>query len=79
MTFVCLQCNIVLFRKISPIHADLRIGEQGHDDDHGLGRGAQPLADRACGGAERLATLRPDDLRDTTRKLWAVSSTGCLG
>src|SRR5262249_11191605 len=30
------------------------MGEQGHDEDDGLCRGAQPIADRACRSAEGL-------------------------
>src|SRR5215471_21350596 len=37
------------------------MGQQGHDDDHGLGRGAQPIAHRASGGAERLVTLMAEE------------------
>jgi hypothetical protein len=36
------------------------MSEPGHDKDHRLGRGAQPLEARALGGAERLAALRTD-------------------
>ena len=43
------------------------MGEQGHNDHHGLCRGAQPIEDRACGGAERLATLRTDEAPVLTR------------
>src|SRR6266516_3958095 len=34
------------------------MGEQGHDEGHGLCRSAQPIKHRAFGGAERLVTLR---------------------
>lgn len=37
------------------------MGEQGHDDDHGLGRGAQPIKHGACGDAERFVTLMADE------------------
>src|SRR5206468_24376 len=32
------------------------MGEQGHDEGHGLCRGAQPIEGCAFGGAERFAT-----------------------
>ncbi len=34
------------------------MGEQGHDEGHGLCRSPQPIKHRAFGGAERLVTLR---------------------
>src|SRR5207247_9702175 len=37
------------------------MGKQGHDEDHGLCRGAQPIEHRACGGAERFVTLVTDE------------------
>jgi hypothetical protein len=37
------------------------MGEQGHDEDHGLGRGAQPIKHCPCGGAERFVTLMADE------------------
>jgi len=37
------------------------MGEQGHDDDHGLGRGAQPIEDSPFAGAERFVTLMADE------------------
>jgi hypothetical protein len=37
------------------------MGKQGHDDDHGLGRGAQPIEHCACGGAERFVTRVADE------------------
>ena len=37
------------------------MGEQGHHDDDGLGRGAQAIEDRLCGGAEGLLTLATDE------------------
>ena len=36
------------------------MGEQGHHDDHGLCRGAQPIEDRTFAGAEGLLTLVAD-------------------
>ena len=36
------------------------MGEQGHDDDHGLGRGAQPRKHCTCDGTERFVTLMAD-------------------
>ena len=33
------------------------MGEQGHDKDHGLGRGAQPIEHRTCSGAEGFVAL----------------------
>ena len=33
------------------------MGEQGHDEDHGFCRGAQPIEDRAGGSAEGFMTL----------------------
>jgi len=43
------------------------MGAQGHDDDDSLCRGAQPIEDRACGGAARLATLRAEEASVLTR------------
>ena len=37
------------------------MGEQGHDDHHGLRRGAQPVKDRTFRGAEGLMTLLTDE------------------
>src|SRR3989442_4808737 len=37
------------------------MGEQGHDEGHGLCRGAQPIEGRAFGGAERLVTRVTDE------------------
>ena len=37
------------------------MGEQGHDEHHGLCRGAQPREDRACGGAKGLLTRVTDE------------------
>src|SRR5437660_5147018 len=37
------------------------MGEQRHDEAHRLGRGTQPIEDRACGGAEGLLTLVTDE------------------
>src|SRR2546428_10734750 len=37
------------------------MGEQGHDEGHGLCRSAQPIKHRAFGSAERLATLRTNE------------------
>ena len=37
------------------------MGEQGHHDDHGLCRGAQPIEDRTFAGAEGLLTLVTDE------------------
>ena len=37
------------------------MGEQGDDDHHGLGRGAQPIEDGACAGAESLLTRVTDE------------------
>ena len=34
------------------------MGEQRHDEAHRLGRGAQAVKHRACGGAERLYGTR---------------------
>jgi len=62
------------------------MGEQGHHEDHGLGRRAQPRAGGACGGAERLVTHVTDAplflLRmDTNSALAGVAAgrTGLLG
>ena len=37
------------------------MGEQGHNEDHGLGRSAQPIEDRAGGGAEGFVTRVADE------------------
>jgi hypothetical protein len=37
------------------------MGEQGHDEGHGLCRSAQPIKHRAFGGAERLVTRVTDE------------------
>ena len=37
------------------------MGEQRHDEAHRLGRGAQAVKYRACGGAERLLALVADE------------------
>src|SRR2546430_7566698 len=37
------------------------MGEQGHDEGHGLCRSAQPIEGRAFGGAERLVTRVTDE------------------
>src|SRR5437870_7040345 len=37
------------------------MGEQRHDEAHRLGRGAQAVKHRACGGAERLMALVADE------------------
>jgi len=37
------------------------MSEQGHDEDRGLCRGAQPIEDRACGGAEGFVALVADE------------------
>src|SRR6266480_4924875 len=37
------------------------MGEQGHHQHHGLGRGAQPIEDGAFAGAERLVTRVADE------------------
>src|SRR5262249_4221051 len=37
------------------------MGEQSHDDDHGLGRGAQPIEDRAFCGAEGFVARVADE------------------
>src|SRR5215471_1561061 len=37
------------------------MGEQGHDDDHGFCRGAQPIADRPCGRAEGFVARVTDE------------------
>src|SRR5262245_56704660 len=37
------------------------MGEQGHDEHHGLGRGAQPIEDRAFCSAEGLLTRVTDE------------------
>ena len=37
------------------------MGEQGHHEDHGLGRSAQPIEDRAGGGAEGFVALVADE------------------
>ena len=37
------------------------MGEQRHDEDYGLGRGAQPIEDGPCAGAEGFVTLVTDE------------------
>src|SRR5215510_16263551 len=37
------------------------MSQQGHDDDDGFCRGAQPIEDRACGGAEGFVALVADE------------------
>jgi hypothetical protein len=37
------------------------MGQQGHDEDDGFCRGAQPIEDRACGGAEGFVALVTDE------------------
>ena len=51
-----------------------------HDEDHGLGRGAQPIEHRASGGAERFVTLMAAEAlllprMDTDIALAAVASS----
>jgi hypothetical protein len=62
------------------------MGAADHNERHGLGQGAQPLEERACGGAEGLLTrvtdaplclLRLDT--DSTRASLATSSAVPLG
>jgi hypothetical protein len=55
------------------------IGAHGHDEAHRRGRGAQPIEDRACGGAESRATRRADEApvltrMDANRALAALAS-----
>ena len=51
------------------------MGEQGHDEDHRLGRGAQPIEDSTFGGAERLATLRADEAPGLARMAANITLT----
>src|SRR2546421_2970847 len=37
------------------------MGQQGHNEDHGLCRGAQPIEDGACGSTEGFVTLVADE------------------
>src|SRR5215471_11625086 len=39
----------------------MTMGKQGHDDDDDVCRGAQPIEDRAFGGAEGLVALVTDE------------------